>query len=856
MSGDKVKHWAEWFGNLVGVGGPAAAEPEEIEMEDLGALHRLSGQIEASEGRLRKEVASGKSRPTDILDVQSYVKSEINAYGQQLDKFNDGRTVREARAWIESMESLYGEFTTKAMERAVTSITAQSGEAEAEGAAIAREAEAAPEAGKKELYGRANQALLKTDLLIRDWTAQIAEGKGLPGIDKLNGPLEAMKKVQTSLETTIKDLLPPLKGHAVDAGDSIATEVPEEKKVEDPEQVLKDCRDWSEAKKRYAQYKSEMQKLAKFRKDTVDAWLQKNLAEKYGLEYGSGKGWVAVGSSDPTSDYDISINKHGTEGGNTKYDYQMVKEFNDHFRKTYGCETGTIFDTNLYASAPPLELKPREGESKEETAARKDIEASNDIGALMKQRRYMSGAEFNDYRVDVLAGIPKEKKDEVARRFQAADDNYRIALQKTIEVLIKLVKEQLKSLNEATQRDEERIAALQTLVDREAEIRKSAGTDLIGGADAMETLAHDLEHECKDFNTRSTNDLYVDATKGVRDAEGKISGLTACVARAGEVQQQAKALAELKPETSPQDRAKAQAALERAKDEFAKQVEALDRSGLKDVPKAIRDGDFDLVAKKFASEAPELYKELGRALSLSMFFANEAYQAGGPFRHVVFAGQAVEQDVTSTHEQAKRLNDDKVRLEEQLGALEHPKDEDKRQAEALEQEIKDLTRRIKTFVDAERTRRRKSLSNEECLDSFNEQLGDFLKDLAHYGDADPGVAIIQSSKYLARLLDAAKLLDENGMFEGTDLKSEITTHVNRLSDIETKLIKARKGQIKMELNEGESAAGFDEVEQRRAMACKVMSDWEINSVASLHRTYADLGKKVNVEVRKRIATGA
>ena len=40
-----------------------------------------------------------------------------------------------------------------------------------------------------------------------------------------------------------------------------------------------------------------------------------------------------------------------------------------------------------------------------------------------------------------------------------------------------------------------------------------------------------------------------------------------------------------------------------------------------------------------------MLSDLARQQALTMFYANEAYQSGGPFKHVVWAGQAVETDV-------------------------------------------------------------------------------------------------------------------------------------------------------------------------------------------------------------------
>ena len=150
------------------------------------------------------------------------------------------------------------------------------------------------------------------------------------------------------------------------------------------------------------QPKGDAEKLADKRKEIVDKYLNDTL-NPWGLEVGPGKGWVSVGSADPTSDYDMfGVNKHGEKTGGVKkeimYDHQIVKMFNDHFRTTYGVESGTIFDTNLYASAPAM--IPELGDATpEEEEALAEINATNDVGALMKMRRYMSSADFEDYRI-------------------------------------------------------------------------------------------------------------------------------------------------------------------------------------------------------------------------------------------------------------------------------------------------------------------------------------------------------------------------------------------------------------------------------------------------------------------------
>lgn len=858
----------------------------------LDLLDKLKKQMSACEYRLSKEMDGSKYRPTEILDLVSYTSSEISEFQKSIEKVadTDKKKLNEQLVGVRELQQL---FVLSAMQRAVETLEKQRAATVGEAERIVNALKQSPdEPSKKELYRSANKALVEIDEQIHDWVTQIVEGAKLPGIDTLQDPLDEMAVTQNSLEEAMISLLPTLKGKPAKDDGTTTIIVPENlviKDDKDAERILIECKDWSEAKKLYAQYKPEMQKLANFRQKVVDAWLNANLRDKYGLKKAADEGWVSVGSNDPTSDYDISINKHSfhEDGTIRKYDYEMVEEFNEHFRSIYQCETGTIFDTNLYASAPPLKLEPREDEGPEEKNARENIKKSNDIGALMKQRRYMSGAEFNDYMVSVLQGIPEDKQYEVANRFQQADDNYRISLQKTVAVLVKDVEKTLKKL-EAVDGNETVVKELKELLKREKDIRSGSGSDFIGGTDELEHLAHDLEHACKDSNTQSTNILYAEATKDARAVEGKITGLQACMKIAEAVQKVAKAMAELPQTASVEEKVKLTNSFDELKSELAKAIEALNDSRLRDVPKAIEENRMDDAASALAKLSPELYEDLGRALSLRMFFANEAYQSGGPLKHVVHAGQAVDGDVRGgaakidndqknsqsekKKEIEKTLQGIKEKREINMTATEQPgADQNALQAERdeltqqfgllsdevseLDKSIKELEDKIQVAIAKEREKRRAELTQDECLDSFNEQLGDFLKDLAHYGDADPGVAIIQSSKYLDRLLDAASLISDRGLVKDQALTKELETQVGRMKVVQDQLIKARKGQIKMVPEEGgEPFTPDQELEQRRALACKIMSDWGINSLSSLHRCYAELGKKMNIEVRKNMAT--
>ena len=142
-------------------------------------------------------------------------------------------------------------------------------------------------------------------------------------------------------------------------------------------------------------------------------------------------------------------------------------------------------------------------------------------------------------------------------------------------------------------------------------------------------------------------------------------------------------------------------------------------------------------------------------------------------------------------------------------------------------------------------------AGEQCLQSFNEQLGDFLKDLQHYGGDEPGKAIIQSSKYLERLLDAARLMVDKEMFAGAAVLDELTVQLKLQGKVKGELIAARKGNLVLVAKEGN--APVNQEEQRRAYACAFMKKLGVTSVAGLAKKYSDLGMRVNAAARKALA---
>ncbi len=643
-----------------------------------------------------------------------------------------------------------------------------------------------------------------------DWAAQVREGVAYLGKDAaaLEIGVGKLGEIETELNEMIGKCLPKLTSApgkkpegagAVSGGDV----------VDDPEKILIALKDWSAAKQKYGSNPKEMQKLADKRKQLVDKYLNDTL-NPWGLTVGPDKGWVSVGSADPTSDYDISVNKHGkkTAGEKTEtlYDYQIVKLFNDHFRATYGVELGTIFDTNLYASAKAEVPELGDDATPGEQEALADIDASNDVGALMKMRRYMSAADFEDYRVRTMEAVsgtsPKAKAQAKAldKQFRLADANYMISLLDIVEKMEKLLKQPVDEAKLTDDLKHERAEAEHLI----AEWKKGSnaeGLAIATGEEALEQLGRKLEH-LKDLNTMATNDLYTETTGKARDQEGTINTFK---------------------DNLPRIKQAIAAALTGHPVDFAKLAEQLGGLGVQEnALELIKKGDVAGAGKLVDGQLAGMLSDLARQQALTMFYANEAYQSGGPFKHVVWAGQAVETDVKA------EVNKSDPGAWDRLPATEQ-----------------------KRLVDAKRVERRAELTEDESLQSFNEQLGDFLKDLAHYGDKDPGKAIIQSSKYLERLVDAIGLMNDKHLFDAdTTLKSKLLEELLRQSRLSGELIAARKGNMWMVAPEG--SPPVDQDEQRRAYACDFMKQLGITSVAALGKTYVDLGIRVNAAARKAI----
>ncbi|MEU2434531.1 glycosyltransferase family 4 protein [Streptomyces sp. NPDC007861] len=119
---------------------------------------------------------------------------------------------------------------------------------------------------------------------------------------------------------------------------------------------------------------------------------------------------------------------------------------------------------------------------------------------------------------------------------------------------------------------------------------------------------------------------------------------------------------------------------------------------------------------------------------------------------------------------------------------------------------------IKDVVANQQANRGLSLTRSQYRDSFNEQTGDFLKDLHHYQNKPPK-ALIQASKYLSRIcLAGTEVNNRTSRQLGEDVQKSLENFTKlTCKNPESELLKIRKPDAKyaeMSENErGEAAAG-------------------------------------------------
>ena len=158
-------------------------------------------------------------------------------------------------------------------------------------------------------------------------------------------------------------------------------------------------------------------------------------------------------------------------------------------------------------------------------AALTEVKDANDVGSLMKMRRYMTEGDFEAFRADTVKaaeGDPVLAK-RIQKQFETANNNYLIAVQDMIESMEKIISDQEKELQktggelEGEYKDaSEHIKAWRANM---AQANQGGGLMTMDELQKKtEELARELSH-LPDLTLKTTNEVYADQTGKVREKE-------------------------------------------------------------------------------------------------------------------------------------------------------------------------------------------------------------------------------------------------------------------------------------------------------------------------------------------------
>ncbi|MEM7579520.1 MAG: hypothetical protein ACFB02_09675 [Mastigocoleus sp.] len=268
---------------------------------------------------------------------------------------------------------------------------------------------------------------------------------------------------------------------------------------------LQELKSWDAVKSKFISDQPEiMQQFVDFRKSYVDGKINE-LRKKYPTLIAK-----SVGSRDLSSDYDLTVSTPGTGE-----DVEAVDEFNKMVKSEFGVQSGTLFDTNLYAKDF---LKVKENLIEEQSQPDTDLaqpenqelgkltDLDQDVAALVKQRRFMNQVEWDKYTDSVVEGISDQgKKKAVLKQYEEADAIYQISAHNLLEA----VKNDDNLVNKKVKLGKEEQVELAKIKD--SNVREQVEKQLLGIED-LDLITHDNP----DLVLEKSNQLYVDRMRQVR----------------------------------------------------------------------------------------------------------------------------------------------------------------------------------------------------------------------------------------------------------------------------------------------------------------------------------------------------
>ena len=225
------------------------------------AQRSIADFIEEAEARLYKELDAGADRPTAIMDKVAYVTSELNGLRGQVARQGPQPEQPDLLRRIDDMQQTISSTIAAGMRRAVAAIGKDVAAAQAA-------LDAALKAGgdRKTAYALASEGSVAATKAENDWTAQVKAGGGLAGIGDLAQPLSELREARANLDSSLGDLLPPVRSVISSKPAGAGAQPDDDHKVGDPAKAIEACgKSWPNAKQKYGPYPEQMQKLADHR---------------------------------------------------------------------------------------------------------------------------------------------------------------------------------------------------------------------------------------------------------------------------------------------------------------------------------------------------------------------------------------------------------------------------------------------------------------------------------------------------------------------------------------------------------------------------------------------------------------
>lgn len=316
--------------------------------------------------------------------------------------------------------------------------------------------------------------------------------------------------------------------------------------------TAKGCREilkkktWHEAIHDYAtNFQWAMYSLILFRKKYVN----ETLAECAGNTPWAGK---SVGSTDLTSDYDITI--AAPQG----QDVVILEKFNARVQEDFGKQPGTVFDTNVYVKDYGKVVDNLKINKSVESYNDSDVEfdAKNiashrdqDLASLTKHRRYTTQDGWTKYVEQLKEGLSGPLAESVGKQYDTADALYQIAIAQLLAAMEKVLwnsvakkkghklTENLATYNKCTNALGH-VAALYMRFKEEVPLdglsdawkNASEGEPIVDGSNVplkermqlnnSVLLAH-IRYYYEDLLLNVSNRLYVEAMKKIRELQAK-----------------------------------------------------------------------------------------------------------------------------------------------------------------------------------------------------------------------------------------------------------------------------------------------------------------------------------------------